>query len=95
MDRLNKAAAIREILSDLGRDAPPRTVVSRLKANGIAVTPQQVSNEKAKLARGTPYEMEDLPVSVLKRVKALVDEIGSIDVVRRALDELDELTKRR
>jgi hypothetical protein len=95
MNRLNKAAAIREILSEFGRDAAPRTVVSRLKEKGIAVTPQQVSNEKAKLAGGTPYEIEDLPVSVLKRVKALVDEIGSIEVVKQALSELGELVKRR
>jgi hypothetical protein len=33
-------------------------------------------------------------VSILKKVKSLVDEIGSIELVRRALEELEDLMKR-
>jgi hypothetical protein len=94
INSINKAAAIRELLVELGRDVAPRLVISRLKAQGISVTAQQVSNQKAKFARATPFEIEDLPVSVLKRVKLLVDDIGSIEVVKRALAELEELAKR-
>jgi hypothetical protein len=95
MNTINKAAAIRELLDELGRNIPTKTVIARLKTQGISVTPQQVSNQKAKLTRVMPFELEDLPVSVLKRVKKFVDEIGSIEVVKRALTELDELAKRR
>ena len=50
---------------------------------------------KAKLAKTSLAAIEDLPVSILKKVKALVDEVGSTEIVRRALAELDELTKAR
>jgi hypothetical protein len=39
--------------------------------------------------------IEDLPVSILKKVKSLVDEVGSSEVVRRVLDELDHFMKGR
>jgi hypothetical protein len=93
--QLNRAAAIRELLLELGIQTPPREIIGRLRDNGIDdVSPQQVSNEKAKLRKkGAVARVDDLPVSVLKKVKSLVDEIGSIEVVRRALDELLELQK--
>jgi hypothetical protein len=45
----NKAEAIRRVLKQLGRYAPTRKVVQHLSDEGIGVTPQQVSNQKAKL----------------------------------------------
>lgn len=85
----NKAEAIRRVLKQLGRHTPTRRVVHYLSKEGIEVTPQQVSNQKAKLAK---LGDEDLRTSVLKKVKALVDELGSTEVLRRAIDDLDDLT---
>jgi hypothetical protein len=88
-----KAAAIRDVLGELGHVASFERVQERLKARGIkGVTPQQVSNEKRKLRER--YDLEDLPVSVIKKVQATVIDVGSIDVVRRALDELEKLQAR-
>src|SRR5712691_9292782 len=90
------ASRIRQVLDEIGWEASPKKVISRLEAAGVKVTPQQVSNEKAK--RGKPVARlnpDDLPVSFLKKVKELVDEVGSTALVRRALDELDELTSPR
>jgi hypothetical protein len=91
----SNAEKIRVVLGNLGWDAAPKDVIEHLRREGITVTPQQVSNQKSRRAKQkkAAAEVEDLPVSVLKKVKALVDEIGS-EVVRRALDELDYLTKR-
>ena len=88
----NKADAIRAVLKELGISARTKEVIQRLKSEGTEVTPQQVSNEKAKHIKQSQQAIHDLPASVLKRVKKLVDELGSIAVVRTALDELDELT---
>jgi hypothetical protein len=89
---INKAEAIRGVLKNLGRQTPTRRVIDVLRRDGIKVSAQQVSNQKAKLAK---LGDEDLRASVLKKVKALVDELGSIEVLRRAIDDLDELTTRR
>ena len=86
----NKAEAIRQALKQLGRHTPTRTVVQNLLHEGIQVTPQQVSNQKARMAN---LGNRDLPASVLKKVKALADELGSIEVLRRAIDDLDDLTR--
>src|SRR5271166_6780767 len=90
----SKAGLVRQILAKLGWDASPKDVIDSLAAQGITVTPQQVSNEKTKRKRAsqTAAQAEDLPVSLLKKVKALVDEVGSTNLVRRALDELEALT---
>jgi hypothetical protein len=92
MNTKTKAACIRKVLEDFGPDLPLTEVREHLSKHGITdVSPQQVSNERAKLSkRRTGITLDDLPVSVLKKVKALADEIGS-DAVRRALDELDNL----
>jgi hypothetical protein len=65
-------------------------VIEYLRAKGTLVTPQQVSNIKAMRVKQSP-QMEDIPLSVLKKVKSLVDEIGSIRIVRKAIDELENL----
>lgn len=90
---VNKSAEIRRVLDDIGWDASPRDVQSRLQTKAIVVTAQQVSNEKSRRVK-RPLIVSDLPVSVLKKVKALVVEFGSSDIVRKALDELDELSAR-
>jgi len=87
----NKADAIRRAFKQLGRHVPYRVVRDHLLNEGIKnVRPQEVSNQKAKLAK---LGDEDLRASVLKKVKTLVDEVGSIDALRRAIDDLEELTR--
>jgi len=90
----NKAEAIRQTLNQLGRHVPYRVVRDHLANNGIKnVQPQEVSNQKAKLAaKLAKFGDENLRASVLTKVKALVDEVGSIDALRRAIDYLEELT---
>jgi hypothetical protein len=97
IEQKNSAAAeIRAAFEELGWDAAPKAVIEELQRKEIAVTPQQVSNQKTRRAKlMAEVKVEDLPVSVLKKVKRLVDEVGSTEVVRRALDELDHLTKGR
>ena len=80
-----------------GLQTPPREVIRLLKDQGLPdVSPQQVSNEKAKLRqRGTlPSVNDDLPISIIKKVKSLVDEVGSIAIIRKALDDLEQLQSR-
>lgn len=71
-----------------------KDVRERLKASGIDVTAQQISNEKARLRRQTQVKLtsvEELPISVLKRINALVEEVGSTEIVKKAIDELARL----
>jgi hypothetical protein len=89
--RPNKAEAIRRALTQLGRHATYRVVRDHLKMDGIAdVRPQEVSNQKKRLAK---LGDEDSRASVLMKVKALVDEVGSIAALRRAIDDLEKLRK--
>lgn len=91
MNSLSKAALIRAAFSELGEAADFKAIDRWLKAKNVDdVSPQQVSNERRKLR--PRYDVEDLPVSVLRKVKTIVDAVGSTDVVRRALDELDALS---
>jgi len=88
----SKASQIRKTLAKLGWDASPKDVIASLAAEGHIVSAQQVSNEKTKRAAQAGVKQEELTISLLKKVKALVDEVGSTNLVRRALDELEELT---
>jgi hypothetical protein len=88
----SKASLISKALDKLGSDARPKEVIAFLAAEGHKVSAQQVSNEKSKRAGQAGDKEEELTLSVLKRVKAFVDEIGSTSLLRKALDELDELT---
>jgi hypothetical protein len=91
MNKSSKAAQIRDAIQELGDKATYEQIRERVEAAGVSITPQQVSNERRKLR--SRYEVEDLPVSVIRKVKELADELGSTSVVRRALDELEALTK--
>jgi hypothetical protein len=88
----SKAYLIRKTLDKLGWDARTKDVIDSLKAEGHKVSAQQVSNEKNRRAENAGVKEEELTLSVLKKVKGLVDEVGSTNLVRRALNELDELT---
>lgn len=90
MNISSQAEAIRRALDELGALAAYNDVLNRVKEMGVEnVSPQQVSNEKRR--RRERPNIEDLPVSVLKKVKALVDDVGSVAVVRQALDELEKV----
>lgn len=92
----SKAERIRNAFAKLGAGARSKDVIRLLAKEGESVTPQQVSNERSKLKQaGTVSLLDDLPISVIKKVKSLADELGSTQVVRRALDEIDELTRSR
>ena len=88
----SKASSVRQTLAKLGWDASPKDVIRSLADEGVTVTPQQVSNEKTKRLNQTAAKGEDVTISLLKKVKAFVDEVGSTSLVRRALDELEALT---
>ena len=88
----SNASLIRQTLAKLGWNASPKDVIRSLADEGVTVTPQQVSNEKTKRLNQTATKGEDVTISLLKKVKAFVDEVGSTSLVRRALDELDALT---
>ncbi len=90
MNTSSKAAAIREILQGNTPYIRTQDVRERLKARGIEVSAQQISNEKAR-QRSRPASVEDLPVSVLIKLNALVEEVGSIEIVKKAIDELARL----
>jgi hypothetical protein len=88
----SNASLIRKTLDKLGWDARPKDVIASLAAEGHKVSAQQVSNEKNKRAGRAGVKEEELTLSLVKKVKALVDEAGSVSLVRKALDELEELT---
>lgn len=78
-------------MRELGPTARTKEIKDRLADVGISVTSQQISNEKARLSKQANPHSLGLTVATLKRVKKLVDELGSTAIVREALDELDEL----
>lgn len=90
MNIFSQAEAIRQALDELGDSASFKKLAERVKEFGVeSISPQQVSNEK-RFRRQRP-NLDDLPISVIKKVKRLVDELGSVAIVRRALDELDKI----
>jgi hypothetical protein len=88
----SKAETIRQVLKRLGPQTSTQEIVRHLKTQKIRVSPQQVSNQKARLAG---LGDADLRASVLKKVKALADELGSIAVLRRAINDLEDLMGKR
>ena len=90
MNKCNKAHEIRRLLQQSGVEHPSGDIISNLKHRGISVTPQQVSNEKRRMRRKLEGD-DDIPLSIVKKVHALVQEVGSTAIVRRALDELELL----
>jgi hypothetical protein len=89
---ITKASRIRAALKQLGSNAPAQSVIELLSDQGVSVSPQQISNERTRMRRQNASSVE-LTVSAVKKVKLLVDELGSIQLVRRALDDLEELTR--
>jgi hypothetical protein len=84
MNRGEAAKAIRRVLEELGVNTRSNVVIGRLREAGIEVRSQQVSNEKKRFRER--HAVDDLPISVIKKVQALSIEIGSASIVRRALD---------
>jgi hypothetical protein len=87
------------VLSEKGVDAPPKEVIAALAAKGLTVAPAQVSNIKAALRkkpsagrRGAKGMAGDaVSLNALLDAKKLVDQLGSVDAVKRALSALERL----
>jgi hypothetical protein len=95
--KINKAAKIRETLEKLGRDARNKDVIATLAEQKITVAPAQVSNIKAALhggvsnGRGKRTGVEKISIASLQSAKKLIDEVGSIEAAKHALDVLGKL----
>ncbi len=50
-EKVNKSAAIRELLSTMGLDASPTDISKRLKSKGITVSPNAVSTIKLEMRK--------------------------------------------
>ena len=97
---VNKAAEIRAVLSEKGVDAAPKEVIATLAAKGVHVAPAQVSNIKATLRKKGPggrrgaktgASGDAVSLNALLDAKKLVDQLGSVDAVKRALSALERL----
>jgi len=99
----SKAQAIRDVLTEKGRDAAPKDVIAILAQKKIKVSAAQVSNLKADLARKAgDYTAKrgrrsakvngDLTLSTLMAVKAMADKLGGVEKTRRALEALVQLS---
>lgn len=101
----NKSQAIREMSQQLGRKARPRDVIAGLKEKGIEVSPALVTNVLSRAAKrrgrkvrrlvGTAVNARrsggDVSMASLVSAKKLIDEVGSVDEAKRALDALARL----
>lgn len=101
--KVNKSRAIREYLA-ANPQATPNEIVEGLKQQGIAVSPGLASNVKYTSAQKTPgrrgrpkgrrvakYGNGALTAADLLQAKRLVDQLGGLEQVQRALATLEEL----
>ena len=101
---VNKSQAIREYLK-ANRKATPKAVVEGLKAQGVDISAQMVSNVKsydAKHKRGKKRaaggkaasngQAEIVSLNALIDAKKLIDKVGSIEKVKAALATLAKLS---
>lgn len=102
---LNKSQAIRDAVGELGGKPRPRDVIEVLDKKGIEVSPALVTNVMArgqrKGRRGRPGRRpmgrnghaasEKVTVAALIEAKRLVDQVGSVDVAKEALNALAKL----
>jgi hypothetical protein len=83
--RRNKAAKIRALLAD-NPDASAKEIVAALAAQRVRVSPAQVYNAKAAMAKP-----KDNGYSSLIKAKRLADAMGGVEEARRALEVLERL----
>jgi len=90
----SKAAEIRSYLEHSGVQVSSKKLIQSLREKDIHVSSQQVSNEKSRMRKlaNADRQIDDLPVSVLKKVKTLIDELGSPEIVKKAIEELSKLS---
>ena len=81
----NKAAKIRALLAE-NSEASAREVVETLAAQRVRVSPAQVYNAKAGLAKP-----KDNGYAALIKAKRLADAMGGVEEARRALEVLARL----
>jgi hypothetical protein len=106
-ERGAKAQAIRDALIAQGLDARPKDVIAALAAQGIKVTSGQVvtirksmggkGRKRRKSHAGRPAVVAEangatLNVDHLVAAKKLAEQVGGIDVARKALDALNRLS---
>lgn len=97
--KVNKAAKIREYLSEHGLDTSPKDVMADLKAKRINVSPAQVSNVKTSMRGGKPASKPGRPakrgsavdLDALMEANRFVKQAGGIESAKRALDTLAKL----
>ncbi len=101
--KVNKSAAIRETIEKLGgQDAAPKAVVEALAGQGLKVGTGLVSNIKTAMKkkgkkRGRPpgrkpsTNGEAISLHGLIAAKKLVDQLGSVDAAKSAIDALAKL----
>jgi hypothetical protein len=108
---VNKSQAIREYLAN-NPNAPPKDVAEALRAQGIRVSSQLVSNVKtmrgtrgrragrpAAAGRGAGRRgarrgragADSISVQNLLDAKRVIEQVGSVEAVRKALDALESL----
>ena len=88
--RRNKAAKIREVLGELGPDAPAKEVVAALAARHVRVSAAQVYNVKSTADKPKSKSRSDGYASLIQ-AKKLAEALGGIEPARAALDTLAKL----
>jgi arginine repressor len=103
----SKADSIRQVAQGMSRPVRPRDVVAALKEQGITVSPAQVGQilksmglkrcrhgrKAAAMAGRSAASMgEMLTLDNLLAAKKLVNQLGSIDAAKQAVDALVKLS---
>ena len=85
---MNKSEHIRQAFAELGKDAANKEIINLLKEKGVEVESQHISNVKKYVPKCKKRDIENL--STLERLKNLVEDVGSTEIVRAMLDLLDK-----
>lgn len=99
----NKSQAIRDTVVELGKKSRPRDVIAKLKSQGIDVSAALVTNVMARSGKRRPRRAtrtagigrttcaDNLTMESLLSAKRLLDQVGSVEEAKRALDVLAKL----
>lgn len=93
--KINKTKAIKDYMAEHPEDGP-KAVAEALRKQGIHITAQYVSTIKSLHKRRTPsiaaLEDVDIPLSHIVAAKRLVQDVGTIEDARAAVDALSLLS---
>ena len=102
----NKSQAIRDMFNTMGKKARPRDLIARLTEKGVDVSPALVSNVLSRTrkrrrgakvprlvaaGRGRTTRENHVSMNSLLGAKKLVDQVGSVDEAKKAIDALSRL----